>query len=361
MDTAVSLSQAHSSAFRFRLATAADLPRCAELLPTAFRASPAVRKQLPKLWAELLASDGRTFSIIEDMERPHSANIEGFGLSIFVTDAFLEEFYAAPRPYLAAYCYERMLAGDEVVMNAEQVRKANDGPGLNVIVLHFGLSNEDLSNPRTAQALIAGTSAFYFFHRGYRINALANEVYGAQSAEYMQRGGFRLTRAFHEESPAEFADLPPSHYPYLVLLRREWIKPAVIDPMSQLFLYQPARIGFSNSERRVLEGSLLNESDAQIAARLGVSLDTVKKAWRNIYLRASCQIPNLIPNADQEVSGGRGQEKRRHVLDYVRGHLQELRASGHVTVKFDRAVFRAVTRKSKTVAGSSAGSASSQA
>src|SRR5579871_427053 len=142
MDQATSLSQAHSSAFRFRHASAEDLPRCAELLPTGFRASPALRKQLPRIWSQLLASEGRTFSIIEDMERSHPTNIEGFGLSIFVADAFLEEFYAAPRPYLAGYCYERMLAGDEVVMNAEQVRKANDGTGLNVIVLHFGLANE---------------------------------------------------------------------------------------------------------------------------------------------------------------------------------------------------------------------------
>lgn len=337
MDNAISISQAHSGAFRFRLASAADLARCAELLPSGFRASPAMRRQLPKLWSQLLASEGRTFSIIEDMERSHPANIEGFGLSIFVTDAFLEEFYAEPRPYLAAYCYERMLAGDAVVMNAEQVRKANEGTGLNVIVLHFGLSNEDLSDPRTAQVLIAGTSAFYFFHSGYRINALANEVYGAPSAEYMKRGGFRLIRDFQRESPADFAGLPAAHYPYLILLRREWVEPAVIDPMSQLFLHRPPRIGFSNSERRVLEGALLNESDAQIAARLGISLDSVKKAWRNIYLRASFRGPNLIPNTDQELSGSRGQEKRRHVLDYVRAHLQELRPAGHTVSRRPRA------------------------
>lgn len=336
MSTAVPPLPANSSAFRFRLATPADLARCVELLPTGFRVSSALRKQLPKVWAQVLASDGRTFSIIEDMERPYPANIEGFGLSVFVTDAFLDEFYAAPRPYLAAYCYERMLAGDEVVMNAEQVRKANGGTGLNVIVLHFGLANEDLSDPRTAQVLIAGTSAFYFFHSGYCINALANEVYGAQSAEYMRRGGFRLICDFQQESPADFEGLPAAHYPYLMLFRRQWVEPAVIDPMSQLFLYRPPRIGFSNSERRVLEGALLNESDAQIAARLAVSPDTVKKVWRNIYVRATCQVPNLIPNADQELSGGRGQEKRRHVLEYVRTHLQELRPSGHTIASCHR-------------------------
>lgn len=316
---------AHPGAFRFRRARRADLARCAELLPTSFRASAEILGQILPLWCRLLASDGHTFTIIEDVELPYPANIEGFGLSVFVTDRFFNDFCAAPRPYLAAHFYESMLAGQTVVMSAEQVRRANASTGLNIVVLHFGLSNEDLSDERTAQVLLAGSAAFYFFHSGYRINALANEVYGAQRSEYMERGGFRRVRDFQRESPADFEGMLPQHYPYLVLLRREWVQPAVIDPMSQLFLPRSPRIGFSNSERRVLEGALLNEPDIELAERLGVSIDTIKKTWRNIYDRARRRIPNLIPSGDPEPTGSRGQEKRRHLLEYVRMHLEELR------------------------------------
>ena len=319
------VAQSAAAAFRFRRGLRSDLRRCAELLPSGFRASDCIKEQLVTLWERLLMAEGQTFSIIEDMERPHPANIEGFGLSVFVTDRFFNEFCAAPRPYLAACFYERMLAGEPVVMSAEQIRRANSTTGLNIVVLHFGLGNEDLSHPRTAQLLLVGSASFYFFHSGYRINALANEIYGEQQTQYMERGGFRRVRDFQRESPADFEGMPPQQYPHLVLLRKEWVQPAVIDPMSQLFLHRPQRIRFSTSERRVLEGALLNESDAQLANRLGVSIDSIKKSWRNIYARASRQVPSLVPAADPESSGSRGQEKRRHLLDYLRTHLEELR------------------------------------
>src|SRR5690242_13576506 len=154
------MAQSAAAAFRFRRGLRSDLRRCAELLPSGFRASDRIKERLVTLWERLLMAEGQTFSIIEDMERPHPANIEGFGLSVFVTDRFFNEFCAAPRPYLAACFYERMLAGEPVVMSAEQLRRANSTTGLNIVVLHFGLGDEDLSHPRTSQLLLVGSASF---------------------------------------------------------------------------------------------------------------------------------------------------------------------------------------------------------
>ena len=287
-----------------------------------------MQRRLVYLWERLLAADGRSFTIIEDLERHHPDSIEGFGLSLFVTDRFFDEFCAAPRPYLPAHCYEQMLAGDDLVLTEEQLRAANSTEGLSIINLDFGLRNYDLSNARTQQVLAAGSSAFYFFHAGYRIRAIANEVYGARPARYMEAGGFRLVRDYQRESPAAFEHLSPEEYPYLFLLRREWIQPAVIHPLSQLFSVPAPRIRFSRSERRVLEGALLNESDPQIGSRLGISLSGIKKTWQNIYARTLRQIPNLMPSADGTPEGFRGLEKRRHLIEYLRMHLEELRPTG---------------------------------
>jgi|SRR5579884_1153767 len=316
---------AASAALRFRFPRREDLPHLMELLPKGFRASDAVRRQLVPLWGRLLAAEARSFTVIEDLERPHPESIEGFGLSLFVTDRFFEEFCAAPRPYIPALCYERMLAGDAIVLAEDQIRAANSAGGLSIISLDFGLRNYDLSDARTTQVLMAGSSAFYFFHAGYRIRAIANEVYGAQSARYMQAGGFRLARDYQRESPAAFEHLSPEEYPYLFLLRREWMQPAVIHPLSQLFSVPAPRIRFSRSERRVLEGALLNESDSQMASRLGVSLSGIKKTWQNIYARTQRQIPSLMPAGEGTSERSRGIEKRRHLLDYLRLHLEELR------------------------------------
>ena len=75
------------------------------------------------------------------------------------------------------------------------------------------------------------------------------------------------------------------------------------------------RIHFSAAERRLLERALLNEPDAAVA---------VLKTWRGIYERVNRRLLQLIPIGG--IAGGsRGQEKRRHLLLYLRGHLEELR------------------------------------
>jgi DNA-binding CsgD family transcriptional regulator len=307
------------------MASRTDLPYCAELLPAGFQVSSRVRQRLVELWGRLLSSDARTFTVVEDLERPRPQNIEGFGLSVFVSDRFADEFRASPRPYLSSLVYEGMLDADDVVLTPEQLSAAHNGAGLNLITLHFGLRNEDLADPRSAQVLAAGSAGFYFFHSGYRIKLILNEVYGAQAARFMELGGFRMVHDFQRESPERFQGLPPEHYPYLFMLQREWVQPGAIHLISQLFSPSTPRLYFTAAERRVLECALLNESDSQIAERLGISLDSVKKTWRNIYDRASRGLPNLMPQDEGMLTGGRGQEKRRHLLDYLRTHLEELR------------------------------------
>jgi DNA-binding CsgD family transcriptional regulator len=311
-------------AFRFRLAHPRDLPHCVALLPPGCRLAPSVRRRLPEIWASLLASEARTFPVIDDIERDHPANLEGFGLSVFVTDAFAEELIGTPSVYAPARFYERLLAGDKILLTREELHAAHAADGINVLALHFGLRNHDLSDPRSAQVLNAAGGAFYFFHGGYRIRTIIVEHYGEQAARYVERGGFRLVHDFRQTSAAAIAGVPDEEIPYLLALRREWVEPAAINPLSQLFAAQPPRICFSAAERRVLERALLNETDAAVAETLGISRNAVLKTWRGIYERVNRRLPQLIPKAGA-TDGSRGREKRRHLLLYLRGHLEELR------------------------------------
>src|ERR1700682_2879268 len=96
-------------ALRYRFAAAADLPTCQRLLGKGFRANPRVHARIPELWNSLLAVHPGNLSVIEDPERSHPDNIEAFAACAFVSDAFIAEFLAAPRPYLSAIIYERIL------------------------------------------------------------------------------------------------------------------------------------------------------------------------------------------------------------------------------------------------------------
>lgn len=315
---------AQPGAFRFRLASSRDLPHCIKLLPPGLRLTPSLRRRLPEIWARLLSSDARVFTIIDDIGHDHPGNIEGFGLTVFVPDSFADELIGAPWPHSSARFYERLVAGDKVLLTREELEAAHLTHGINALGLHFGMRNHDLSNPRSSQLLNVANAACYFFHAGWHIRMLMFEVYGEQTARYMESGGFRLVHDFREISPAAFAEVPDNELPYFFAARREWVEPAVISGLSQLFASSPPCIHFSAAERRLLERALLNESDESVAATLGISRDAVRKTWRGIYERVNHQLPRLIPEGNAP-DGSRGQEKRRHLLLYLRSHLEELR------------------------------------
>ena len=304
---------------RFRLVEPRDFPTCRSLLNPALRLSRRVLERLPTLW-RALALFG-TFSIVEDPIKPHPDSIQGFGASAFVSDQFVDEFFAARRSYLDAALYERMIDGPSPVLSEAQVAEANSGAGLNLVVLNYGLRDHDLSNPSTQRVLQVGTTAFYTLHAGYGINTILNEVYSDAAAQYMKAGGFQLQDTAGPSARAS----GDGRAPLLFALRREWVQRGVIDPLSALFYPTPPQIGFSPSEQRVLVHALLNLSDADIAERLGLSLDGVKKTWRRIYDRVSRRLPYLIADEHKSAGAGRSTEKRRHVLDHLRAHPEEVR------------------------------------
>ena len=303
---------------RFRLVEPRDFPTCRSLLNPALRLSRRVLDRLPTLW-RALALFG-TFSVVEDPVKPHPDSVQGFGASAFVADHFVDEFLAARRNYLDAALYEHIIDGPSPVLSEAQVAEANSGEGLNLVVLNYGLRDHDVSNPSTQRVLQLGTTAFYTLHAGYKIKTILNEVFSDEAAQYMKAGGFHL-----QDTSAAAAVSANSRVPQLFALRREWVQRGVIDPLSALFYPSQPQIGFSRAEQRVLVHALLNRSDAEIADELGLSLDGVKKTWRRIYDRVSRQLPYLI--ADERKSGGAGRstEKRRHVLDHLRAHPEEVR------------------------------------
>jgi hypothetical protein len=301
---------------RFRLVEPRDFPTCRTLLNPALHLSRRVLDRLPTLW-RALALFG-TFSIVEDPIKSHPDSIQGFGASVFVTDRFVDEFLAARRRYLDAALYERIVDGPPPVLSEAQVAAANAGEGLNLVVLNYGLRDHDVSNPSTQRVLQLGTTAFYTLHAGYKIKTILNEVFSEGAAQYMRAGGFHLQETVGgPESDGQT--------PLLFALRREWVQRGVIDPLSALFYPSKPQIGFSPAEQRVLLHALLNRSDVEIAEHLALSVDGVKKTWRRIYDRVSSRLPYLIADERKSGDAGRSTEKRRHVLDYLRAHPEEVR------------------------------------
>ena len=306
---------------RYRLARAADLPVLRSLLPAGFQPEPRVQQQLVELWQEMIADGRLRVTLVEDPSLPAYEAIQMVGASVFLRDDFVASYLAHPAQGLAAGIYKDMLDGRSPVLSHNEIRTANSGTGLNLLMLHFALRIPDLADPQAQEVMFAVNTAFFFFYGGYRLKTAMQEVYGRQAADYMQAGGFRVFDDFGA-SRVNGTD----SWPHLLLLRKEEVQPSAVNPLSFLFYPMQPRIHFSAGEQRILELALLNQSDAEIAENIGVSSDAVKKAWRRAYERASRVAPHLVgADGADTVTGARGVEKRRHLLDYLRIHLEELR------------------------------------
>jgi DNA-binding NarL/FixJ family response regulator len=80
---------------------------------------------------------------------------------------------------------------------------------------------------------------------------------------------------------------------------------------------------FRPSEQDLLRLALRHLSDHEAALELGVSLNTIKKRWQDIFRKVEENDPGLFPNKGL-ISNQRG-GKRRHLLAYLAHHLEELR------------------------------------
>ena len=93
-----------------------------------------------------------------------------------------------------------------------------------------------------------------------------------------------------------------------------------------LFQYQPPRLGFSASQRRVLAEAVQHKTDAEIASELQVSVSAVKKTWAAIFEQASDVLGELgTPIERHGAAATRGLQKRHKLLAYLREHPEELK------------------------------------
>jgi hypothetical protein len=86
-------------------------------------------------------------------------------------------------------------------------------------------------------------------------------------------------------------------------------------------------LGFNRSEQRMLSCAVPGATDEQLAEALETSLSVVKKMWVSIYRRVEDCVPELVANSlpSDIPASGRGREKRRRLLAYLREHPEELR------------------------------------
>lgn len=300
----------------FRPAKAQDLLRCQKMLaewaPFIFEAE--VLSELPKIWQELSARKSLNATIFEDLDLPLNRRLRGFSLGVFLAHARIEKILEKPKPYLANFIFASCLGSDPWPLGFSQLRQANATDGVNLFTVCV-LFTLNWRSPDLLPIFALIQEAFRFEYYGYRLRLILQECFGEEACSFLLAQGLKLYRAHRgrKEDPQ----------PFLMGLSR---KEALACPGSALAFYFAApspKFYFRPSEQDLLRLALRHLSDQEAALELGVSLNTIKKRWQDIFRKVEENDPGLFPNKGL-ISNQRG-GKRRHFLAYLAHHLEELR------------------------------------
>jgi DNA-binding CsgD family transcriptional regulator len=319
-------SGAFSMSLSFRIAQPADFSRCQALLSPLMPAvySPEVWHALPRLWTQLCAEHRLEIHVFEDTARPADQRIFCLASGVFVVPDFAASLLTRPRPFLADEVYRRELAGDSIILSPAAAAHANARDGVDAIGLDYAVERlrwTDLAGLRVVTLI---PESLRVWCGGYRLNSLHRELFEREMHFMARAAGLRRRRPLKSTSDAQGTSLRLR--PALFGLTREEAMAAPGTATSMHFVYDEPAFDFTPAQKDLLRLALLGQSDAEAATALGVSPSTVKKHWQAVFERVASIGPSWMPQESiGSPDGKRGVEKRRHLLNYLRRHLEEIR------------------------------------
>lgn len=313
----------------YRSLEAADIESCLSLVGDDYAENLDIHPRASQVWRRLLAAGILNGMVLEDLTRAPGDRLASFGMSVFVSPEFMAEARRDGTPGLAALVARRVEAGKAPVLGPDAVRRANSGPGLNLLVLHYAEVMPDPTPERLQAVRDKQVETFFFVHGGYRYAEMLVEHRPERLRQFALEGGFRIRSEYgaYYRSHAR----PPGECPTLLGITREETLPHPGLHVARLFLYTPPRFYFKPREQALLWQALLDKTDEEAADALDLTVAAVKKRWVGLYDRVAETDPSLFPDPPEAPPSGparretRGQEKRRHLLRYLRTHPEELR------------------------------------
>jgi DNA-binding CsgD family transcriptional regulator len=289
----------------------------------------ACGRVLPEMWRALLSNGAMQLFLVEDRARPLGSRIVSFSATVFATDEFCSEMQSTLPPHLGVQVTRHYLTHNLPLLSREQIARANARDGLNVMLCFGGWEHDGLSREQILAVREKQSEAFHIAHSGYRVKEFLADAIGEEALQWMLDSGAHVRRDYSRYFEKDGMPLPESSQrPRLVGLTKE---EAFANPgrhLSSFFVYTPPRFHFNRSEQMLLRHALMGETSEELAASLLISPWTVKKRWHAIYQRvADVDRELLLPLiANGRDATSRGAERRRHLLNYLRQHLEELRA-----------------------------------
>ena len=310
-----------------------DIPECMEIVANHPIIGPRYGTDihlLPEAWLQILSCEAAMPAVIRADDGPLSS-VCFVGFTAVVHDDFLREMKTPPLFWVGPELARRVVKGESPLLSDIQFRDANSQGGLNLVVWE-GLARPGYDANQEMQRYMM--EVFLEQHRGYLWKeVISSQLESPERLEFTLMTGGALWdplaggyTSILGRDPREIVSKP--HIAGLTRdLERKRDSNWAGTWVGALFDYHPPIVGFSRSEQRLLSFALQGQTDEHLAELLGTSLPAVKKMWVSIYRRLEDSLPALIPDSFQSdtAPGGRGREKRRRLLAYLREHPEELR------------------------------------
>lgn len=296
---------------------------CVRITQDNFAFDDAERAELVKMWSKLFLSGSALANVIENPNHSPDSRIVGFGLSVFVSDEFVEEMTTSLPSYVNKQVLSKWTNGNSPVLSPSEIKKANSGNGLNWLGLGMSWGETCLNLEEQFHVSNKMMEALFEQIRGYQLKQFFKEVYGEENRQKFMAFGAHLKNDYQEFWESDSSE---EQRPYLMGVTREEAFSPCRDGthVCALFVYTPPRFYFNNVEQELLQRALFGETDAELAGALCRSLWTVKTQWLTIYERVAAVDTKFFGSSSND-SQKRGQEKKRVLLNYLRLHPEELR------------------------------------
>jgi DNA-binding CsgD family transcriptional regulator len=284
---------------------------------------------LPALLGRLMSGETLRGVVAEHLDdaAPEPV-VVGFGISGFLDERFVQDYLAAPYPYLEIDLLERCRRGRSrgAFLGYDGIAQGNAAGGLTLFPLMWLQRTADRGDREASALLTLGQQAFLRMHRGYRLARILKEA-PAERAEGYLNGGFRERCRLPAGTPLRLPGrrLQREH----VVFETTKAHTDAAMPGSAiwpLFAFRAPRCGFSRAEKQVLSRATEGLTDAQIAVHLGISAAAVAMRWRSIYMRVASRVPSALQETGAAPANrGRGHEKRRRVIAFLSDYPEEMR------------------------------------
>jgi hypothetical protein len=280
--------------------------------------------EIPGVWAALHSNGSALSVVVEDLDAPSSHSLVGLGLSLFVTDEFVRHVKSSSPFWIGPELIGRIKRNESPILDLAEIRRGNSRVGLNLVVWEVFV--RPVSQAEFLTIITELSTAFFNIHAGFKIK----EVMGQQPFGPVLRGAIQVGGWLMQNGRGEYVSAPDPDViekagePFVLGLTRKLAEKVPGFWLSTLFDYRTPNIFFTASEQRLLCSALEDRTDDEIANQLGISCSAVKKCWQSIYNRTGVRLPHLLPD-DCANANGRGTEKKRRLLAYVRSHPEELR------------------------------------